>query len=188
MGRYRAIVMGASAGGIEAYRYLFSTLPADLPVPVFAVLHVHPDTYSINSLFNQCCIIPVTEAEDGEKPKPGRIYLAPPGYHMLLEEDETISLFVFEKVVHCRPAIDPLFISAANLYREGLIGMVLTGANEDGSAGLVAIKAMGGHVIVQEPLDAEIFTMPKAAIDAVPDANKVKLADAGALLSALCRQ
>ncbi len=170
---YKAVVIGASAGGIEALRYLFSQLPEKFPLPVAAVLHVHPDTYSIMSLFENSSNIPVTEAEDGEMMTAGHIYLAPPGYHMLIERSETLTIAVFERILFSRPSIDPLFFSASNVYGKSLIGIILTGANNDGSAGMRSIKDQGGCVIIQNPENAEVSSMPVNALKLVPEADFV---------------
>lgn len=162
---FSAVVIGASAGGIKALDVLFSRLQRTFPVPVFVVKHIDAEADdSLVHYLNKNSCLPVTFANDQEPVENGHIYLAPPGYHMLIEEDCSISLCINRKVAYSRPSVDVLFESAADAYGRHLIGVVLTGANRDGSAGARLIKQRGGVVLVQDPATAEHEVMPRAAI------------------------
>jgi two-component system chemotaxis response regulator CheB len=162
---FRAVVIGVSAGGIQALSTLLPLLPKDFSLPILVVQHrlAGSDDYITKSL-NQICAMQVKEAEEKEAVKAGCVYLAPADYHLLVERDQTLSLSVDEKVNYSRPAIDVLFESAAYAWSSGLIGIVLTGANSDGAKGLALIKQLGGTAIVQDPDTAEHGTMPRAAL------------------------
>ena len=166
--KYKCIVIGVSAGGLEALTKIFTKLPEDFPLPILVVQHIHK---SQNGYFithhNSKCVLKVKEAEEKEKILPGNIYFAPPDYHLLVEDDETLALSTDEKVNYSRPSIDVLFESAADVYKENLIGIILTGANNDGTEGMKIIKQKGGFTIAQDPKDAEFAIMPQAAIDIV---------------------
>ena len=163
--KYDAVVIGASWGGINALKVLLSELPIDFLVPVFVVQHLLPeeDSYLVTYL-KENTSIEIKDPNSLEKIVPSVVFIAPPNYHMLLEKTEHIVLSVEEKVNYSRPSIDLLFLSAAEVYKEKLIGVVLTGANSDGSVGLKRIKELGGFTIVQDPKQAEAGIMPKAAI------------------------
>lgn len=163
--KFRAVVIGASAGGLDAIRILLTGLKAEFNAPILIVQHLsaHSDNYMINQL-NKICSIHVKEAEEKERVLPGTAYIAAPNYHLLIEEDETLSLSVEPKVNYARPSIDILFDTAADAYGNELIGVILTGANSDGSKGLRRIKQLGGVTIVQNPKSAEATAMPQAAI------------------------
>ncbi|HDP99689.1 MAG TPA: chemotaxis protein CheB [bacterium] len=165
---YEAIVMGVSAGGLEALRQILKVLPADFPAPIIIVQHLHPhsDDFLARDLNHRCALM-VKQADEKEEIKAGVVYLAPPNYHLLIENDMTFSLTICDPVNFTRPAIDVLFETAAEVYREKLIGVVLTGANKDGSWGAKKIKQNGGMVIVQDPKTAEVETMPAAVINTV---------------------
>lgn len=164
---FRAVAVGCSAGGLEALRHLLAPLAPDFPLPIVVVCHLSPDGPSLlTELLAAVCRLAVVEAEDKMKAEPGRIHVAPPGYHLLAEEDETFSLSVDEKVCNVRPSIDVLFEAAADVWAEGLVGVLLTGANSDGTAGLRAIKRQGGYCLVQDPQRAFADTMPRSAIEA----------------------
>jgi two-component system chemotaxis response regulator CheB len=167
--RYRAVVIGASAGGIHAIKAIITALPRDFQLPVVIVQHLSPisDNYWI-TLMDGMSLLTVKEADEKEKIRKGTIYIAPPNYHLLIERDETFSLSVDPKVNYARPSIDVLFESAADAYTTQLIGVVLTGANNDGALGLRRIKEQGGLAIVQDPRTAESSSMPEAAIAATP--------------------
>ncbi len=167
----RAIVIGASAGGVQALSQVLPRLPADLAMPVMVVVHVPPrKDNALVDLFAQKCRLTVKEAEDKETLEPGTIYFAPPDYHLLVETTTTLALSSDETVNHSRPAIDVLFETAADAFGAGLIGIVLTGANHDGANGLKAVCDAGGAAIVQDPASAEVATMPAAALVACPSA------------------
>ena len=163
--KFKAIVLGASAGGLQAISTILMELEEGFNVPILIVQHLspHSDNYMVTHL-NHLCRLNVKEAEEKEKILPGNVYIAPPNYHMLVEEDETLSLTVEAKENYSRPSIDVLFDTAADVYRDGLIGVILTGANSDGSKGLKRIKELGGITIVQDPETAETNSMPRAAI------------------------
>lgn len=166
--KYRAIVIGASAGGMDAVKSILMPLQEEFPVPILIVQHLspHSDGYMAKHL-NELCRINVKEADEKENILPGNVYIAPPNYHLLVEKDETLSLTVDPKVNYSRPSIDILFESAAEVYENELIGIILTGGNGDGSKGLKMIKEFGGLTIVQDPNTAEADFMPKAAIKVV---------------------
>jgi len=180
---YDAIVIGASAGGFAALSEVLPRLAEGLPQAVVVVQHLYPGSggYLIEFLSRRC-VLPVKEAEEKEPLLPGTIYLAPSGYHLLIERDRTFSLSVDDKVHYARPSIDVLFESAAEAYGAKLIGVILTGANDDGAAGLAAIKGQGGLAIVQDPTTAEVPYMPQSAIKATVVDHVLDLAAIGRLL------
>lgn len=165
--KYRAIVIGASAGGMDAIKSILMPLQEEFPASILIVQHLspHSDGYMARHL-NELCKINVKEADEKENILPGNVYIAPSNYHLLVEKDETLSLTVDPKVNYSRPSIDVLFESAAEVYENELIGIILTGGNGDGSKGLKRIKEFGGLAIVQDPRTAEADFMPKAAIKA----------------------
>jgi two-component system chemotaxis response regulator CheB len=164
---FEAVVIGSSAGGIKALSTVLSALPSEFPLPIIIVQHLHPnsDSYLARILAAKSGLT-VKQADEKEQIQPGVVYLAPPNYHLLIEEDRTFSLSVEGPVNFARPAVDVLFESAIYAYRGKLIGIILTGANHDGSQGVKKIKRAGGYVIVQDPDKAEADAMPRAAIAA----------------------
>jgi two-component system chemotaxis response regulator CheB len=179
----RAIVVGASAGALEALSVILPALPANYRLPVLIVVHVPPDKKIVLvELFRHKCRIAVHEAEDKEPIQSGNIYFAPADYHLLVEKDGSVSLSSDEPVLYSRPAIDVLFESAADAYGPDLIGIVLTGANEDGANGIRAIVAAGGTAIVQSPEGAFASAMPRAALAACPTADVLSLDEIAARL------
>jgi two-component system chemotaxis response regulator CheB len=165
--RYAAVVIGVSSGGVDALKVLLPALPASFPLPVAIVHHRDPHSDGFLAAFlNTMSRIAVSEAEDKEPFCAGHAYLAPPGYHLLIESDQSLSLSVDQRVNYCCPSIDVLFESAADVFAESLIGIVLTGANADGAQGLKAIKARGGLAVVQDPQTASATAMPRAALEA----------------------
>ncbi|UXY52688.1 chemotaxis protein CheB [Pseudomonas tohonis] len=166
-----AVVVGASAGGVEALLTVFSGLPAGYGLPLVCVLHLPESRDSLLAdLFGRRLALRVKEAQDKEDLRPGTLYFAPPGYHLSIESDHSFSLSREEPLHYSRPSIDVLFESAADSYQERLVGVLLTGANQDGAAGLAAIKRAGGLSIVQDPAEAQVPTMPEAALAThVPD-------------------
>jgi two-component system chemotaxis response regulator CheB len=147
---------------------ILSALPHDYPFPLVIVQHQHAtSTNSLARLLDGKCPLSVKEAEDKEPIRKGMVYLAPPNYHVLVEKDHCLALSVDEKTNYCRPSIDVLFESAARAYGAGLMGIVLTGSNSDGSRGLKQIQELGGLAVVQDPATAEYSAMPKAALDLV---------------------
>ncbi len=182
----QAVVIGASAGGVQALSQVLPALPVGFPAPILVVIHVPPRRdNALVDLFAGKCRIPVKEAEDKEPLEPGTIYFAPPDYHLLVETGGTLALSSDEPVNHSRPAIDVLFQSAADAFGTGLAGIVLTGANSDGAEGLRAVCAAGGQGIVQDPASAEVATMPRAALAACPGAQTVRLEDIQQALEAM---
>ncbi len=164
----RVVVIGASAGGLDALAIICSGLPAGFSLPIAVTQHVAPHAIEglLAAYLDSVSEIQVKEALDGEPFLPGLIYFSPPNYHLLCEYGETLALSVDAKVRYARPSIDVLFDSAAAVYGERAIGVVLTGANHDGAAGLAAIADRGGTTIVQDPHTAFAPTMPQAALDA----------------------
>lgn len=174
--RFEAVVMGASAGAIEAMLTILPSLPANYPLPLLVVIHIPPDRKSmIAELFQSRCKLRVKEVEDTELIEPGTVYIAPPDYHVLVEPDHRLSLSSEEPVLYSRPSIDVLFESAADVYGTGLLAVILTGANSDGALGSRAVKAAGGTVIIQDPETAYSSAMPKAALSQCPDAQTLDL-------------
>jgi two-component system, chemotaxis family, protein-glutamate methylesterase/glutaminase len=184
----QAIVIGASAGALETLSAILPGLPRDYPLPVLVVVHIRPDRHSVLAeLFAAKCAMAVAEAQDKEPIAPGTIYFAPPDYHLLVEMDRTLSLSSDEAVFFSRPAIDVLFESAADAYGETLAGIVLSGANQDGAEGLLAVAQAGGAAIVQAPATAFAAAMPEAALALTPHALVLAPADILDYLKTLAR-
>ena len=184
--KYEAVVIGVSYGGLAALSRIFAALPADYPLPVLVVQHLHPrQGEEFFRHLNELCLLTVKAADDKEAIVAGHIYFAPPNYHLLVEKDRTLSLSVDERVNYSRPSIDVLFESAAAVFGSRLVGVVLTGANDDGSAGLRVIKERGGLAVVQDPATAAAEYMPGAAMAAVAVDHVLPLAEIGLFLAAL---
>jgi two-component system chemotaxis response regulator CheB len=163
--RVDAIVIGTSAGGIEALSVLLPALPPTLPAPVFIVLHLPRERPSLlTGIFASRCALPVREAEDKLPVEKGTVYFAPPDYHLLLDHGPSLALSTDEPVYFSRPSIDVLFESASELYAERLLGIILTGASEDGASGLAAVHRAGGLTMVQQPETAHAPLMAAAAL------------------------
>ena len=163
--RIDAIAIGASAGGVEALSLLLPALRAASQVSVFIVIHLPRDRPSmLAEVFAAKCALPVFEAEDKLPIEAGTVCFAPPDYHLLIDTGPQFALSADELVNFSRPSIDVLFESAAEAYGDRLLGIVLTGANSDGAAGLAAIGRAGGATIVQDPGEARTSSMPEAAI------------------------
>jgi len=159
-------VIGTSAGGVEALSRLLPALPRGAPAAVFVVLHLPRERPSLLvDIFAPRCEMTVREASDKEPVEAGTIYFAPPDYHLLIDEGPQLALSSDELVNFSRPAIDVLFESAADQYGERLLGIVLTGGNQDGAAGLQAVRAAGGMTIVQQPETAQVPYMPELALE-----------------------
>jgi len=186
---YKAVVMGVSFGGLNALKTIIPQLPADFPVPIMVVQHHdrYADDFLAGFLDNQSALR-VKVAEEKEMAMAGSVYLAPANYHLLVEDDTTLSLSLDEKVNYVRPAVDVLFESAADVYGARLIGIILTGANNDGSKGLECIKESGGLSIVQDPATAEAPNMPEAAIAITTVDHIVPLDAVAPLLVSLFQQ
>jgi two-component system, chemotaxis family, protein-glutamate methylesterase/glutaminase len=162
--RYELIVMGTSTGGLHALTRLLSGLPAGFSLPIAIVQHRSRDSDErLSVLLNGASLVPVYEAEDKQPLQSPGVYLGPPDYHILIEPG-SVALSTEEPVAYSRPSIDVLFESAAYSYGTGVIGVLLTGANQDGTRGLQRIKERGGYVIVQNPDSAESAFMPKHAV------------------------
>jgi two-component system, chemotaxis family, protein-glutamate methylesterase/glutaminase len=159
------VVVGASAGGVEALSVLMGGLPPDLPAAVFVVLHLMGGRSMLAPILSRSGPIAATAAEDGERFARSHIYVAPPDSHMILEEG-VVRLTKGPREKGCRPAIDPLFRSAARVYGPRVVGVVLSGLLHDGSEGLSVVKQHGGLAVVQDPQDAKYSAMPTAAIAA----------------------
>lgn len=172
----KVVVIGASAGAIQALSEILPRLATDFPIPILIVVHVPADRHNLLApLFEKKCRLAVREADDKEQALPGTVYFAPSDYHLLLEADGSLSLSVDDPVMHSRPAIDVLFESAADAFGSAVVGIVLTGANADGAMGLKAIADAGGLVIVEEPQRAYADAMPLAALRLCPDARVMTL-------------
>ena len=178
------MVLGASAGGVQALQRLAADLPADFPVPLLVVLHVGAHPSVLPELMSAWGPVPAAHGRDGQRLEPGRIYVAPPDHHMLVIGD-AIRLNRGPKEHHSRPAIDPLFVSAALSCGADVIGVILTGMLDDGTFGLQAVKQCGGTAVVQDPADAAEPSMPLSAIEHVEVDHCVRLSALAALLTSL---
>jgi len=185
---YSIVAVGTSWGGLSALTKLLGALPADFPVPIVVVQHRGKDSERLLShLLQDATALTVCEIEDKDPLAPGTVHLAPANYHTMVERGY-LSLTIEEPVRFSRPSIDVTFASAADAYQSETIGVVLTGANEDGSRGLAQIVKQGGVALVQDPKTAEISTMPKSAIRAVPSAEVLPLDRIGARLMEIVRE
>lgn len=161
-----AIVIGASAGGVEALLSILGGLREGFTLPIIVVLHLPNERRSqLAEVFARRVALPVREAGDKHSIEAGTLYFAAPGYHLSVELDRSFSLSLEERVHFSRPAIDYLFESAADAYGPALAAILLTGANRDGAHGLAQVKRHGGLTIVQDPDEAQVATMPRAALD-----------------------
>jgi two-component system chemotaxis response regulator CheB len=188
-GRYKCIVIGVSAGGMHALSTIIPALPAKFPLPVIVIQHLSPHSDNYTTLhLDKISRVRVKEVDEKEKIMPGIVYMGPPNYHVLVEEDETFSLSVEGRINWARPSIDVLFESAADVYGPDLIGIILTGANNDGSKGLKKIKEEGGLALVQDPHTAEVDGMPLAAIETAKVDHILKLEEIASFLVRLANQ
>lgn len=170
MSDYAVVVIGTSWGGLDALGTLVRGLPGDFPIPMVVVQHRSREAGpALAELLQDCSELTVREAEDKDQLTPGQLLLAPPDYHLLID-DGNVNLDTDTQVRYSRPSIDVTFVSAAETYGRKTIGIVLTGANDDGAAGLRRIADRGGLAIVEDPSTAMSATMPSAAIRAVPTA------------------
>lgn len=180
------IVVGASLGGLDTLELILPGLPPELPAPVVIAQHRLADNDSrLAELLQNHCALPVVEPDDGESIRAGRVYLAPPDYHLLVEQG-TFALSTEAPVNFARPSIDVLFESAADAYDHRVLGLVLTGASDDGVAGALAIKRRGGVVLVQEPETALSQVAPRAVVARVRIDEVVPLDRITSRLCALC--
>jgi two-component system chemotaxis response regulator CheB len=172
---YSVVVIGTSWGGLAALSNLLHDLPADFSLPIVVVQHRGKDSERLlTELLQDATELTVCEIEDKDPLKPATVHIAPANYHVLIEQGY-VSLTTDDLVRFSRPSIDVMFMSAADTYGAATIGVVLTGANEDGSRGLAQIARRGGVALVQDPKTAEIPIMPAAAIKAVPRAETLAL-------------
>ena len=170
--RVDAVVIGASAGGVEALRVVLTALPSNWRLPVFCVVHLPKDRHQ-------------AAGEDKAAVEPGTLYFAPPDYHLLIDRGPSLALSADPPLFYSRPSIDVLFESAADVFGPRLLGIILTGANEDGARGLAAVRAAGGTAIVQDPTTAVAKAMPTAALCACPGASVLALEQISLLLRSL---
>jgi two-component system chemotaxis response regulator CheB len=186
-GAHDLVVIGASWGGLDALRNLLRGLPGDLDATVAVAQHRAPESHptAFRDLLGAVTLLDVTDAHDKEPLQRGTVFLAPPDYHLLIES-EHFALSTDAAVSFSRPSVDVLFESAAEAARERCVGVVLTGANDDGARGLARVRELGGAAIVQDPASAERPEMPLAAAAAVPDAHVLPLEEIAGLLTALC--
>jgi two-component system chemotaxis response regulator CheB len=189
MATYRVVVIGASAGGSSALLKILPALPAQFPLPIVVVQHLHPLQESAGLLYrNSGCALTLKEADEKDTLKSGFVYFAPPNYHLLIEDDKTFSLSIDQKINYTRPSIDVLFDSAVDSFGAEVIGVLLSGANQDGANGLLRIKLRGGVTIAQDPDDAEVGYMPQSAIDLGSPTYILKAAEIVPLLLKLINQ
>ena len=183
---FRLIVIGCSLGGMHALTQILGELPEGFPVPIAVVQHRYrTSNEGLPAYFRRHARLNVVDADDKQWIRPGNVYLAPANYHLLVEEGE-FSLSVDEAVAFSRPSVDVLFESAADAYREALVGVILTGANADGARGAARIKENGGLVVVQDPKTAEAPDMPQAAIASTTVDRILPLDRIGPFLVELC--
>src|SRR5687768_7340305 len=182
------VVIGASAGGIQALTTLVAGLPRDFPASLLVVVHIPPYAISrLPDILSRSGPLLATHAQQGEAIEPGRIYVAPPDRHLLVRAG-WIELSRGPRENHARPAIDPLFRTAARAYGRRTIGIVLSGALYDGSMGLLAIKTRGGLAIVQDPTEAIVDSMPRRAIERAAADHVLPVAEIAAALTDLVQQ
>lgn len=180
--KYELVVVGTSLGGFEAIERLLRSLPKEFRLPVAIVQHRSIDSDRMSEILQRKTGFTILECEDKQPILPGIIYLAPPDYHLLVEPG-MFSLSCEGPVSYARPSIDVLFESAADSYREKVIGIILTGANRDGARGAEKIKQRGGYLIVQEPASAESAVMPKAAINITKPDQILDITEIGRFLA-----
>ncbi len=183
---FECVIIGGSWGGIEAVGAILEKLPVDFPLPIVVVLHQHRKSGNhIPEIFERKCPLKVKEADEKEILERGTVYIAPANYHLLVEPDRSLSFSVTEPVHYSRPSIDVGFISAAEAYRDALIGILLTGANQDGADGVAEIKRLGGLAIIEDPDTAKVAIMPQAALARTQVDQVLNQADISAFLLAI---
>ena len=186
--RVEAIVVGASAGGVEALLSVLGPLRSGFVLPIIVVLHLPEERRSqLAEVFARRLDMPVHEAIDKQGLAAGTVYFATPGYHLSVEQDRSLSLSLEDRVHYSRPSIDYLFESAADAYGSKLAAVLLTGANHDGARGLAQVKRRGGLTIVQDPQEAQVATMPQAALNIQQPDHVLTLNGIGRLLVELER-
>lgn len=165
-GKYDAVVVGTSAGGLNALTTILGKLPRQYTIPIIVVQHRSKDSLELfEDVLQQKCRMRIKQADEKEAINPGMIHVAPPDYHLLVEIDKTFSLSADPPVQFSRPSIDVLFESAALAFRRNLVGIILTGSNDDGASGIATISHFGGLTIAQDPREAQYSFMPQAAVD-----------------------
>ncbi len=165
--RCRAIVIGGSAGALDVILQIIDGLPADFEPPICVCLHVPADHGDqLAACLREHTVLPVFEGHDKQSIERGKIYVAPANYHSLIEREGTLALSTDAEVHYCRPSIDVMFESAARAWGKGLLAILLSGANDDGAAGLSLVRARGGLTVAQDPAQSIIATMPRAGIEA----------------------
>jgi two-component system chemotaxis response regulator CheB len=178
------VVVGASAGGVETLQRLVSGLPPNLPLAFLVVLHIAPQGSYLPEILTRAGTYKAVHPEDGDEIVPGRILVAPPDLHLVVE-DGVVRLSRDARHQGARPGIDPLFESAARARGPRVVGIILSGSLHDGAAGLAAVKAHGGLTIVQDPAEAAHPSMPEAAIEAAAPAHVLPVAAIAALIADL---
>jgi two-component system chemotaxis response regulator CheB len=169
--KYDAMIIGGSAGSFRVVIRLLEKLRGNIPIPVFLCLHrLKVVRHGFEETLANLSTLPLREPFDKEEIRDGYIYLAPANYHMLIENPATIALSIDATIQYSRPSIDIGFASAAAVYGPGLLSILLSGANQDGTLGIAAVRQHGGYTIVQDPADCEIATMCESAIKlTIPD-------------------
>lgn len=163
---FEIVLIGASAGGFNAFEEILPKIKKNFPLPIVIVQHSSPGSNDyLIEYFNQKCPLTIKEANQNEYLESSNVYFAPSDYHLLIEEEKCFSLSIDEKVNYSRPSIDLLFESAAYVYKNKIICIVLSGANSDGTNGAKLIKDFGGYIIAQDPLTAESKMMPQSVIE-----------------------
>jgi two-component system chemotaxis response regulator CheB len=186
-GAHELVAIGASWGGLDVLRNILRDLPAELNAAVVIAQHRSPESHptAMRDLLGAVTRLRVTEASDKDELRPGTAYIAAPDYHLMIEPGH-LELSTDEPVLYARPSIDVLLETAAESYRERCIGVVLTGANDDGARGLARVAELGGTAIVQDPATAQRDEMPRAALRATPTAKVLPVAEIAPLLVGLC--
>ena len=188
LNRHDIVTLGASSGGVETLMKLVRSLPPDLPAAVFVVIHLSEGFPSaLPSILSRAGPLAAVHPEDGDQIESGRIYVAPPGFHMLLEPGH-VRIVRGPKENRHRPAVDPLFRTAARAYGSRVVGVILTGALHDGTAGLLAVKRRGGVAVVQNPEEAPFSGMPQSALEYIDVDHCLPLEKIASLLTRLSRE
>ena len=183
----QVVVVGCSAGGLAALHQLLGGLSGPLPVPMVVVCHSGSEDMRVFcELLASRSGLPVEEAEERQLPEPGKVYVAPSGYHLLIERNGRFALSIDPRVAFSRPSIDVLFESAAEVWREQVVAVLMTGANSDGADGCARIRRSGGTLIVQDPETAQVAMMPAAALERAGADYCLPLAEIPFLLEAIC--
>ena len=185
-GNYETVVVGTSAGGLNALTAILGKLPQEYKIPIIVVQHRSKDSLELlEQVLQQKCRIRIKQADEKEAISAGIIHVAPPDYHLLVEMDKTFSLSSDPPVQFSRPSIDVLFESAASAFRRNLVGIILTGSNDDGASGIATISHFGGLTIAQDPREAQYSFMPQAAIDTGKVTHVWRLADIADFLKSI---